>query len=133
MARLELEVKWAKVKAQQAKEALSMNAMAKALKVLQGLVLNKRETNAQLFLELRKAHKEKGAKPSRKAAKAMKTQMLNFFTKKNTRVKQWAFQVEIYFESQMINTDVDWFKLVQSLLRNHAFKWWTTQKDVEPT
>jgi hypothetical protein len=107
MARLELEVKWAKVKAQQAKEALSMNAMAKALKVLQGLVLNKRETNAQLFLELRKAHKEKGAKPSRKAAKAMKTQMLNFFTKKNTRVKQWAFQVEIYFESQMINTDVD--------------------------
>jgi hypothetical protein len=41
--------------------------------------------------------------------------------------------VEIYFESQMINTDVDWFKLVQSLLRNHAFKWWTTQKDVEPT
>jgi predicted RNA-binding protein with RPS1 domain len=107
MARLQLEVKWPNVKAQQAKEALSMNAMAKALKVLQGLVLNKRETNAQLSLELREAHKEKGAKPSRKAAKAMKTQMLNFFTKKNTRVKQWAFQVEIYFESQMINTDVD--------------------------
>jgi hypothetical protein len=32
---------------------LSMNAMAKALKVMQGLVLNKRETNAQLSMELK--------------------------------------------------------------------------------
>jgi hypothetical protein len=46
VVQLELETKWAKVKAQQAKEpllALSMNAMAKALKVLQGLVLNERK------------------------------------------------------------------------------------------
>jgi hypothetical protein len=66
---LELEVEWAKVKAQQAEEplpALTMNAMAKVLKVLQGLVLNERETNAQLSLELREVHKEKGAKPSKK-------------------------------------------------------------------
>jgi hypothetical protein len=41
-----LEAKWAKVKAQQVKEPLPtlfMNAMAKALKVLQGLMLNERE------------------------------------------------------------------------------------------
>jgi len=35
-------------------------------------------------------------------------------------------------ESQTINTDVDQLRLVQSLLRDHAFKWWTTQKDVKP-
>jgi hypothetical protein len=58
-----LEVQWTKVKDQQAKEplpVLSMNAMAKALKVMQGLVLNERETNAQLSMELKEAHKEKG-------------------------------------------------------------------------
>jgi hypothetical protein len=93
---LELETKWAKVKAQQAEEpfpTLSMNAMAKALKVLQNLVLNERETNAQLSLELRKVHKEKGARPSREVAKAMKTQMLDPLTRKDIRakmVKQWA-------------------------------------------
>jgi hypothetical protein len=42
-------MEWAKVKAQQAMEetssTLSMNAMAKALKVLQDMVVSKRETN----------------------------------------------------------------------------------------
>jgi hypothetical protein len=37
--------------------------------------------------------------------KAIKTQMFNFFIKKDTitmRVWQWAFQVEAYFETQNI-------------------------------
>lgn len=57
-----------------------MNAMVEAIKVLQDLVVNKRETNMQLSLELREAHKEKGVGPSGEAIKAMKTQMLNPFT-----------------------------------------------------
>jgi hypothetical protein len=40
--------------------------------------------------------------------------------------------VEAYFESRMINTDVDWLRLVQSLLKDHALEWWMAQKDVEP-
>ncbi len=93
---LELEAEWVKVKAQQVEEApstLSMNAMAKALKVLQDLVVNERETNMQLSLELRKAHKEKGVRPSREVTKAMKTQTLDFFTGKDMnakRVRQWV-------------------------------------------
>jgi hypothetical protein len=90
-------------------------------------VLNERETNAQLSLELRKAHKEKGAQPSREAAKAMKTQMADPLTRKDIRakmVKQWALQVQTYFESQTINTDVDRLKLVQFLLKDHTFEWW---------
>jgi hypothetical protein len=46
-----------------------MNAMAKALKVMQGLVLNEKETNAQLFLELREVHKKKGPSQVRKLQK----------------------------------------------------------------
>jgi hypothetical protein len=48
-------------------------------------------------LELREAHKEKGAKLSMEAINAMKTQMSNLITRKDKRakrVKQWAFQVE---------------------------------------
>jgi hypothetical protein len=63
MAWLKLEAEWAKVKAQQAKEPLlmlSMNAMAKALKVLQGLVLNESETNAQLSLGLKGSQRKGG-------------------------------------------------------------------------
>jgi hypothetical protein len=44
----------------------------------------------------------------------MKTQTLDPLMWKDTkakRVKQWALQMEAYFESQMINMDVDWFKL----------------------
>jgi len=73
---LELEMEWAKFKAQQIEEsffALFMNAMAKAIKVLQDLVFSKRETSVQLSLELREVHKEKGAKPSGEVIKAMKT------------------------------------------------------------
>jgi hypothetical protein len=72
---LELEAEWVKVEAQQVEKApstLSMNAMAKALKVLQGLVVSERETNMQLSLELRKAHEEKWV-GLREVAKAMKT------------------------------------------------------------
>lgn len=48
----------------------------------------------------------------------MKTQTPNPFTKKDTKtkkVRQWAIQVEAYLESQVINKDVDWFRLVQIL------------------
>ncbi len=38
------------------------------------------------------------------------------------RVATWALQVEAYFESQAINTDVDRFKLVQSLLKDHTLE-----------
>ncbi len=84
-------MEWAKFKAQQVEEGLStlsMNAMAKAIKVLQDLVVNEKETNMQLFLELKEAHKEKGAGPSKEAIKAMKTQMLNPFTRKDTKAKR---------------------------------------------
>jgi hypothetical protein len=77
---MELGVEWAKFKAQQVEEgpsALSMNAMAKAIKVLQDLVASKKDINMQLSLELREVHKEKGARPSREATKAMKTQTLD--------------------------------------------------------
>jgi hypothetical protein len=40
--------------------------------------------------------------------------------------------MEAYFESQAINTNVDWLRLAQFLLRDHVVEWWTTQKDVEP-
>jgi hypothetical protein len=49
---LELEVEWAKVKAQQVEEtpfALSMNAMAEALKVMQDLVVSERKPTCTLF------------------------------------------------------------------------------------
>jgi hypothetical protein len=110
---LEPGVEWAKFKAQQVEEGpstLSMNAMAKAIKVLQNLVVNKRDINMQLSLELKEAHKEKGIGPSREATKAMKTRTLNPLMKKDTkakRVKQCTLQMEAYFESQMINMDVD--------------------------
>jgi len=73
---VELEAEWGKVRAKQVEEApfvLSMNAMAEALKVLKDLVVSEKETNMYFFLELRKAHKEKGVGPSREATKAMKT------------------------------------------------------------
>jgi hypothetical protein len=54
-----------------------MNAMAKALKVLHDLVVSERETNMQFSLELRKVHKEKEARRSKEAAKAMKIQTPN--------------------------------------------------------
>ncbi len=88
---MELGVEWAKFKAQQVEEgpsALSMNAMAKATKVLEDLVVNEKETNMQLSLELREAHKEKGAKPSGEVVKAMKTQTLNPFMGKDTKAKK---------------------------------------------
>jgi hypothetical protein len=37
-----------------------MNAMAETIKVLQTLVVNERENNMQLSLELKEAQKEKG-------------------------------------------------------------------------
>jgi hypothetical protein len=40
--------------------------------------------------------------------------------------------VEAYFESQAINTDMDWLRLAQSFLRGHTLEWWMAQKDVEP-
>jgi hypothetical protein len=64
-----------------------MHTMAEAIKVLQTLVFSEKKTNVQLTLELWKAQKEKGAKSSKEATKATKTQMLG--TAK--RVRQWAF------------------------------------------
>jgi hypothetical protein len=40
--------------------------------------------------------------------------------------------MEAYFESQMINMDVDQLRLTHFFLKDHTLKWWTTQKDVEP-
>jgi hypothetical protein len=84
---LELEMEWAKVKAQQVEETpsmLSMNAIAKALKVLQDLVVNERETNMQISLELKEIHKEKGAGSSGEVAKAT----LDLFMGKDTKTKR---------------------------------------------
>jgi hypothetical protein len=64
-----------------------MNAMAEATKVLQTFVVNKKETNMQLSLEL-KRFKGKRARPSEETAKAMKTQMPNPFTRKDTKAKR---------------------------------------------
>lgn len=55
---LERELKRAKVKAFQVEQvlsSLSMNTMVEAIKVLQTLVANERETNIQLSLELKEA------------------------------------------------------------------------------
>ncbi len=129
VVRLELEVEWAKMKTQQAKEhvhVLSMNAMVEALKILQGLVLSERETNAQFLHELKEAWKIKGVQLIGEVVKAMKTQTLNPFSGKDTRAKRvrlWVFQVEAYFESQAINTDVVRLKLVQFMLKDHALEW----------
>jgi len=62
-----------------------MNAMAKALKVMHDSMVRERETNMQLSLELREAHKEKGVGPSSEVVKAMKTQTPDLFTGKDTR------------------------------------------------
>ncbi len=73
-------------------------------------MVNEKKTNIQLSLELKEVQKEKGVGPSKEVVKAMKTQTLNPFTGKDTkekRVRLWALQVEAYFESQVINTDVD--------------------------
>jgi len=90
MTWLELEVEWAKFKAQQVEEGpmFSMNAMDETIKVLQDLMVSEREINMQLSLELKEAHKEKGVGPSGEAAKAMKTQMLDLFTGKDTKAKK---------------------------------------------
>jgi hypothetical protein len=47
----------------------------------------------------------------------MKTQTLNPFTKNDTKakkVKLWALKMEAYFESQVINMDLDRLKLTRS-------------------
>jgi hypothetical protein len=41
---------------------------------------------------------------------------------KAKKVRLWALQVKAYFESQVINMDVDRFKLVQSLLRDNTLE-----------
>jgi hypothetical protein len=100
-----MKLKQAKFRALQVKEgpsSLSMNAMVEAIKVLQTLVVNKRTTNIQLSLELKEVQKEKQARPNKEVTKAMKTQMPNPFTRKDTKkkkVKRWALQTEAYFES----------------------------------
>jgi hypothetical protein len=46
--------------------------------------------------------------------KAIKTQMLDPFTRNDAKAKRmrlWALQVKAYFESQSINIDVDWLRL----------------------
>ncbi len=51
-------------------------------------MVNERKTNIELSLELKEAQKEKGAKPSEKVAKAMKTQTLDPFTGNDTQGKK---------------------------------------------
>jgi hypothetical protein len=73
---LEMELEWAKIKALQAKDVpslLSLNARAKAIKVLETLVVSERKTNIQLSLELKQTQKEKGTKPNGEATKATET------------------------------------------------------------
>jgi len=117
VVQLERELKRAKVKAFQVEQvlsSLSMNTMVEAIKVLQTLVANERETNIQLSLELKEARKEKRARPNEEAMKAIKTQMLDPFTRNDAKAKRmrlWALQVKAYFESQSINIDVDWLRL----------------------
>ncbi len=56
VAQLEMELEWAKFKAFQVEKgpsSLSMNTMAKAITMLQTLVVNERKTNIQLSLELK--------------------------------------------------------------------------------
>lgn len=82
MAWGELELEQAKIKVLQNEEvplSVSMHAMAKAIKVLQSLVLSEKKTDVQLTLELWEVQKKKGVGTSGKAAKAMKTQMLDPF------------------------------------------------------
>jgi len=91
VARLEMELKRAKFTTRQVEKnpfSLSMNAMAKAIKVLQTLVVNERETNIQLSLELKEVQKEKGVGPNGKTTKAMKTQTLDLFMGKDIRAKR---------------------------------------------
>jgi hypothetical protein len=91
VVRLKMEVEWAKLRARRVEEGpsvLSMNAMAEAIKVLQTLMVSKRETNMQLSLELKEAQREKGHGPSKEATKAMKTQMLDPFMGKDTEAKK---------------------------------------------
>jgi hypothetical protein len=51
-------------------------------------VVNEKETNMQLSLELREVQREKGVRPNGEATKAMKTQTPNPFTRKNTKAKR---------------------------------------------
>lgn len=69
----------------------------KSLKGHARLGVEQNKNQCIIFLVLREAHKEKGAKLSRETINAMKTQMSNPITRKDKRakrVKQWAFQVE---------------------------------------
>ncbi len=69
VAWLEMELKWTKFRALQVEEgpsSLSMNAMVETIKILQTLVVNERETNMQLSLELKEAQKEKGLGQAKK-------------------------------------------------------------------
>ncbi len=56
-------------------------------------MVSEKKTNINLSLELKEVQKEKGVRLSEKVVKAMKTQTLNPFTRKDTKakkVKQWA-------------------------------------------
>jgi hypothetical protein len=57
-------------------------------------------------LELKEVHKKKRAWPSKEATKAMKTQMLDPYMRKDKRQKGSSSGCT-YFESQAINTNVD--------------------------
>jgi len=65
-----------------------MNIVVEAIKVLQIFVVSKRDINMQLSLELKEAQREKGVRPNGEVAKAMNTQMLNPFTRKDTKAKR---------------------------------------------
>jgi hypothetical protein len=49
-----------------------MHVMAKAIKVVQTIVVNQGKANVQLTLELKVTKKDKGARPSGKAARSCK-------------------------------------------------------------
>jgi hypothetical protein len=68
----------------------------------------------QLSLELKKVQKERGLDQTEKPQKPWrpKCRILSWeMTLMQKKVKQWAFQVQAYFVSQVINMDVDQLKL----------------------
>jgi hypothetical protein len=72
---MKFELEWGKIKALQGEEvppSLSMHIMAKAIKVVQTIVVNQGKANVQLTLELKVTKKDKGARPSGKATRSRK-------------------------------------------------------------
>jgi hypothetical protein len=61
----------------------------------------------------------------------IKAKLLNSFTGKETKTKwvqPWLHQVEMYMETQCFETDKERIHFVQTLLKEHTWEWWMSQK-----